>query len=139
MLYVRQLEVRHSNMRCCMFIRYRRTDVRHRMLSSYTTLTSYVLTCISYVHAYNIAYYIAYDIVCNIHSIRFGAGFGGFNWHAQSRMHKSLHGNVFIQALIALPPPACALQQPTNCFKLKHHSSSEPVVRVLLEQPKLAT
>jgi hypothetical protein len=85
MSYVRH--VRHRNircrstydiatMRCRMFIRYRRSDVRHRMLSSYTT--SYVLTCISCVLAYNIAYDIAYDIVCDVHSIGFGAGFRGF-------------------------------------------------------------
>jgi hypothetical protein len=42
--------------------------------------TSYVLTCISYVHAYNIAYDIAYDIVCDVHSIGFGAGFRGFKF-----------------------------------------------------------
>ena len=63
MSYVRH--VRHRNIRCrstydiatirCrMFIRYHRSDVRHRMLSSY--MTSFVLACISYVHAYNIAH-----------------------------------------------------------------------------------
>ena len=92
-----------------MFIRYRRSDVRHRMLSSYAT--SYVLTCISYVHAYNIAYDIAYDIVCDVHSIGFGAGFRGFNWHARSRWHRSLHGSVFIQALAA--PPAAGDPEPS--------------------------
>ena len=60
-----------------MFVRHRRSNIRHRMLSSYTT--SHVLTCISYVHAYNIAYDIAYDIVCDVHSIGFGAGFRGSN------------------------------------------------------------
>jgi hypothetical protein len=88
--------VLHRNIRCRMFIRYRRSDVRHCMLSSYK---------ISYVHAYNIAYYIPYDIVSYIHSIGFRAGFGGFNWHARSRRHRSLHGNVFIQAL-TVPPAA---------------------------------
>jgi hypothetical protein len=58
MSYVRH--VRHRHIRCRTCIQYRRSDVRHRMLSSYTT--SYVLTCISHVHAYNIAYDIAYDI-----------------------------------------------------------------------------
>ena len=58
----------------------------------------------AYVHAYNIAYDIAYDIVCDVHSIGFGAGFRGFKLHARSRRHRSLHGNVFIQASTA--PPA---------------------------------
>ncbi len=106
MSYVRH--VRHRNIRCHTCIRYRRSEVRHRMFSSYTT--SYVLTCISYLHAYNIAYNIAYDIaydiVCDVHSIGFGAGFRGFKLHARSRRHRSLHGNVLIQASTA--PPAAA-------------------------------
>jgi hypothetical protein len=93
--------VRHRNIRCRMFIQYRRSDVRHRMLSSYTT--SYVLTCIPYVLAYNIAYDIAYDIVCDVHSIGFGAGFRGFKLHARSRRHRSLHGNGYIQASTTPP------------------------------------
>ena len=118
MSYVRY--VRHRNIRCrstydiaiirCrMFIRRRRSDVRHRMLSSYTT--SYVLTCISYADAYNIAYDIAYDIVCDVHSIGFRAEFRGFNWHARSRWHRSLHGSVFIQDLSA--PPAAGDPAPS--------------------------
>jgi hypothetical protein len=92
MSYVRH--VRHRNIRCRTCIRYRRSDVRHRMLSSYTT--SYVLTYISYFLAYNIAYNIAYDIVydivCYVHSIGFGAGsrFRGFILHARLRRHRSL-------------------------------------------------
>jgi hypothetical protein len=80
------------------------------MLSSYTSYytTSYDLTCISYVHAYNIAYDIAYDIVYDIaydiYSIGFRAGFRGFKLHAQSRRHRNLYANVFIQASAA--PPA---------------------------------
>ena len=115
MSYVRH--VRHRNIRCrstydiaairCrMFVRHRRSNIRHRMLSSYTT--SHVLTCISYVHAYNIAYDIAYDIVCDVHSIGFGAGFRGFKLHARSRRHRSLHGNGFIQASTAQPAAAGA-------------------------------
>ena len=122
MSYVRH--VRHCNIRCrstydiatirCrMFIRYRRSDVRHRMLSSYTT--SYVLTCISYVHAYNIAYDITYDIVYDIvydvHSIGFRAGFRGFKLHARLRRHRNLHANVFIQASTA--PPAAGGPAPS--------------------------
>ena len=83
MSYVRH--VRRRNIRCRTCKRYRRSDVRHRMFSSYTT--SYVLTCISYVLAYNIAYYVVYDVV---HSIGFGAGFRGFKLHARLRRHRSL-------------------------------------------------
>ena len=114
------MHVRHRNIRCrstydiatkrCrMFIRHRRSDIRHRMVSSYTT--SHVLTCISYVHAYNIAYDIAYDIVCDVLSIGFGAGFRGFKLHARSRRHRSLHGNGFIQASTA--PPAAGDPAPS--------------------------
>jgi hypothetical protein len=83
MSYVRH--VRHLNIRCRTCIRYRRSDVRHRMFSSYTT--SYVLSCISYVLAYNIAYDVVYDVV---HSIGFGAGFRGLKLHARLRRHRSL-------------------------------------------------
>ncbi len=94
MSYVRH--VRHRKIRCRTCIRYCRSDVRHRMFSSNTTL--YVLTCISYVlhitshTSDNIAYDIVYDIVCNVHSIGFGAGsrFRGFILHALFRRHRSL-------------------------------------------------
>jgi hypothetical protein len=75
MSYVRH--VRHRIIQCRMCIRYRRSDIRHGMFSSYTT--SYVVTCISYVLAYNIAYDIVYNIVCDVHSIGLGAGSGGSN------------------------------------------------------------
>jgi hypothetical protein len=104
MSYVRQ--VRHRNIRCRMCIRYRRSDVRHRMFSSYAT--SYVLTCISYFLAYNIAYNITYDIVydiaCDVHSIGFGAGFRGFKLHAQLRRHRSLQLCMAMSSFRHRPP-----------------------------------
>ena len=131
MSYVRH--VRHRNIRCrstydiaskrCrMFIRHRRSNVRHRMLSSYTT--SHVLTCISYVHAYNIAYDIAYDIVCDVHSIGFGAGFRGFKLHARSLRHRNLHGNVFTQASDA--PPAAGGPAPSPPLSALYHPKQPP-------------
>jgi hypothetical protein len=100
------------NVRFRACIRYRRSDVRHRMFSLYFDL-QIVRYCIQHRIQHRIRHRIRQcnDIVCDVHSIGFGAGFRGFKLHARSRRHRSLHGNVFIQTSTA--PPAAGSPAPS--------------------------
>ncbi len=120
MLMIMMRDVRHRNIRCrtSTCIRYRMSDVtvRHRMYLIVYDIACFdlhiVRSCIQHRiqhgirHRVRLGHSLSMRSCCSVHSIGFGAGFRGFKLHARSRRHRSLHGNVFIQASTA--PPAAA-------------------------------